>query len=469
MKVLLVNPRDLYMHEVRQKCYPPLNLMYLGAALQQADVEVDLIDANAFQFGDAKIARLAAAYAPDLVGLPLLAETAPHVYQIVEAIRQTVPGARFVLGGPTASAWPEWTLENFESVDYVISGEGERPLVKLCDVMAGRGLAQEVPGLSWRECFSIRHTPAAPPERNVDAFPTPARELVADAYGRKKYYTLLVRERPTDTVTTSRGCPFRCAFCYNTSVAYRERSLENVMDEIAGIYERGIRHVEFVDDNFTLDRKHAMGILRAIIKERMRLQIVIKSRVNAVDAELLRLAKRAGVYQISYGMESGVQQMLDRMRKGATVEDNERANRLTKQAGINSHASWFFGYPGETPETIEQTIDFTVRIKPTTANFGVFRPYPATQGYIEAEQAGTLVGDWSAKGRCVPWVKLPWTRSREDLEKWVRVAQRRVYFRPYYAYNLTKQIVVNANVTMARYAWQEAKKAAGIRQRVWRE
>ena len=463
MKVLLVNPRDLHIDEVRQKCYPPLNLLYLTAALQQAGIEVGLIDANAFEFRDSRIARLAAAYAPDLVGLPLLAETAPQVYRIVEAIHRASPRARFVLGGPTASAWPEWTLKNFECVDYVISGEGERPLVKLCHVLDGRARADEVQGLSWRECFSIRHTPPAAYERNVDAFPTPAREVVADAYERKKYYTLLVRERPTDTITTTRGCPFRCAFCYNTSVAYRKRSREGVMDELVGIYERGIRHVEFVDDNFTLDRKHAMGILSAIIKERMRIQIVIKSRVNAVNPELLRLAKRAGVYQVSYGMESGVQAMLDRMRKGVKVADNERANRLTKDAGINSHSSWFFGYPGETPETIEQTIDFVVRIKPTTANFGVFRPYPATQAYIEAEQAGTLVGDWSPTSHYVPWVRLPWTGSRSDLEAWARVAQRRVYFRPYYAYNLTKQIVANANVTMARYAWQEAMKAAGIK------
>ena len=461
MKVLLINPRDLHLDEVRQKCYPPLNLLYLASALREAGIDVDLIDANAFRLTNARIARMAAMSSPDLVGLPLLAETASQVYGIVEAVHAALPNARFVLGGPTGSAWPEWTLRNFQCVDYVINGEGEEPLVRLCDVVGGRAAPGDVPGLSWHECFAIRHNPVAPLERNADAFAAPARDLVAEAYERKRYFTLLVRERPTDTITTTRGCPFRCAFCYNTSTAYRKRSLENVMDELVGIHDRGIRHVEFVDDNFTLDRKHCVAILRAIIRERFGFQIVIKSRVNVVDRELLRLAKRAGVYQISYGMESGVQEMLDRMRKGTKVAENERANRLTKEAGINSHTSWFFGYPGETPETIQQTIDSLVGMKPSTANFGVFRPYPATQAYVEAKEAGTLIGDWAPRDDCVPWVKLPWTASRADLEHWVRVAQRRLYFRPYYAYNFTKHILANANATMARYAWQEAMNAIG--------
>ncbi len=462
MKVLLINPRDLHMHEVRQKCYPPLNLLYLAAALREARVDVQVMDANAFGLSDADILARTCDAAPDLVGMPLLAETAPQVHAITAAIHEARPHTAVVLGGPTASAWPEWALEGFPGVDYVIRGEGEDALVSLCQVLAGRMSPPDVPGLSWREGGELKHNDTAPPKRDADAFPFPARDLIADAYDTKRYYTLLVRERPTDTITTTRGCPFGCKFCYNTSRSYRKRSRENVMEELAAIYARGIRHVEFVDDNFTLDRKHAAAILEAIIQEGMKLQIVIKSRVNAVDPELLALMKGAGVYQISYGTESGSQRMLDLMGKGTTVEDNERANRITKEAGINSHTSWFFGYPGETPETIQETIDFICRIRPTTANFGVFRPYPATPVYDEVKEAGTMIGDWRPDTGEVPWVKLPWTESRADLERWVRVAQRRLYFRPYYAYHFTKHILKNANWTMALYAWQEAKKAAGM-------
>ncbi len=463
MKVLLINPRDLRMHEVRQKCYPPLNLLYLAAALLNDGVDAEVLDANAFGLTDDEIVRRARAAAPDLIGMPLLVETAPQVHAVARRVSEALPDAAFVLGGPTATAWPEWALEGFPGADYVIRGEGERPLAQLCRALDGRLPLEQVPSLSWRDAAGrLRHNDMAPYERRADAFPFPARRLVADAYASKRYYTLLIRERPVDTITTTRGCPFGCKFCYNTARVYRKRSLENVMEELTDIYARDIRHVEFVDDNFTLDRDHAVGVLNAILREKMKLRIVIKSRVNAVDAELLALARRAGVYQVSYGMESGDQGMLDRMNKGVKVEDNERANRLTKEAGVNSHTSWFFGYPGETPETIQKTIDFICRIKPTTANFGVFRPYPATPAYEEAKAEGTLVGDWRPDSDEVPWVRLPWTRSRADLEHWVRVAQRRLYFRPYYAFRFGLHILKQANWTMARYAWQEAKKAAGL-------
>jgi len=458
VNVLLVNPCDTHMDEVRQKCYPPLNLMYLAAALREAGHCPAIVDANAFALEPDEIAEKACAMGAQLVGVPLLSETAPQVYRITRAVRRRIPGVHIVLGGPTATAWAERSLVEFDTADFVIAGEGERPLAQLCNALEEGGSVSNVPGLAFRKNGRIVVVPPAPPEREVDRYPMPARDLVCDAYEQKRYYTLLVRERPTETLTTTRGCPFKCAFCYNTVRRYRMRSPETVMDEIVGIYDRGVRHIEFVDDNFTLNRDHAMAIFNGIIRERLGLRLVIKSRVNVIDAELLARAKAAGVYQISYGMESGVQYMLDRMRKGTKVEDNERANRLTKEAGINSHTSWFFGFPGETPETIEQTIDFIVRIRPTTANFGVFRPYPATQAYEEAKAAGTLVGDWSPHSDSIPWVRLPWTRSRADLERYVRVAQRRLYIRPYYALNFSKEIIRNANLTMASYAWQEAVK-----------
>lgn len=458
MNVLLINPRDLNVAEVRQKCYPPLNLMYLASALLAAGREVRILDANAFLLWDEQIAAEARRFEADLVGLPLLSETAPQVFSIAQAVRAVRPEAKIVLGGPTATAWPDRVMGEFPMADFVISGEGERSIVQLCHALEKGGGLESVAGLSFRREGGVVHVPPTRPEKDADKFLPPARHLLADAYEQKKYYTLLVRERPTETLTTTRGCPFQCAFCYNTVRHYRKRSLENVMDELCGIHQRGIRHVEFVDDNFTLDRKHAMAVFAAILKEKMRLRLVIKSRVNVVDEELLKVAADAGVYQISYGMESGVQHMLDRMRKGTTVAQNERANRLTKQAGINSHTSWFFGFPGETPESIEQTIDFIVRIKPTTANFGVFRPYPKTEAYDEARASGTLVGDWTPQSDYIPWVKLPWTNSRDDLVRYVWLAQRRTYFRPHYVLDFSREILRNVNVTLARYAWQEAWK-----------
>ena len=458
MKLLLINPCDLHLDEVRQKCYPPLNLMYLAAALREAGHPPALIDANAHGLQPDAVASRAASLGAGLIGIPLLSETACQVNRIATAVRARLPDAHIVLGGPTATAAPTWSLEQIAAADFLIAGEGERPLVQLCDALqCGRDVSH-IPGLAWRRNGEVLLREPAPPEKDPDRFPLPARDLLAEEYAAGRYYTLLVRERPTETLTTTRGCPCSCAFCYNTSRRYRRRSVDSVLHEIASIRDRGIRHIELVDDSFTLDRDHAMAMLEAIIGQRLGLRLVIKSRTDSVDAALLARAREAGVYQVSYGMESGAPELLERMCKGISVEDCERANRLTLQAGLRSHTSWIFGFPGETPQTIERTIDFILRLRPSTANFNVLRPYPGTAVYEEARAAGTLQGDWSAEHGRFPWVRLPWTRSRADLEREVRRAQRRLYLRPHYALQFTADILREANLTMARYAVQEALK-----------
>jgi len=399
-----------------------------------------------------------AAAEPGLIGVPLLADIAPQISEVLGALRDRLPRVPRVLGGPTATAWPARSLELLADADFTVAGEGEAPLVRLAAALEAGQDPAGIPGLSWREDGVIRSAAPAPPERDADRFPPPARDLLAAEYRAQRYYYLLVRERPTETLVSSRGCPHRCAFCYSTIRRYRPRSPASVLDELVAIRSRGIRHVELVDDNFTRDRDRALHIFRALAGERLGLRLVIKSRVDAVDAELLAAARAAGVYQVSYGMESGVQAMLDRMRKGTTVQDNARANRLTQAAGLKSHTAWFFGFPGETPETIATTIDFVVRLRPDSANFMVFRPYPGTPAYEEARDAGTLVGDWGPRMTHFPWVRLPWMHARADLEAAVRRANRRLYVHPHYAVAFGRDILREANWTMARYAWQEARR-----------
>jgi len=230
------------------------------------------------------------------------------------------------------------------------------------------------------------------------------------------------------------------------------------MDEIVSIYERGIRDIEIVDDTFTFKRDRAMEVFNRIIAERLPLSFRIKSRVNVVDEEFLATARRAGAYLIAYGCESGDDEMLRRMNKRTAVADNERAIRLTKAAGIACHSSWVLGYPGETPESIERTVDFIVRTKPTTAQIALLRPYPQTEAYREAKEEGMLQGDWSVHSDAYPWVRLPWVSTRDELEKHIQRALRRVYYRPYYVWQFGKMALMGMNVTLARYAWQEMKK-----------
>ncbi len=453
LRVVLINPRDVGAGRIQQKCYPPLGLLYLAAALERGGHAVEVIEANAWQLDDQRIEARVAAARPDLVGVPVLSETTPQVSRMLDTLRRSYRGP-VVLGGVAATATPDRVLEQIPAAGFLLRGEAEESILALCRALRDETALRDVPGLSWHGADGLRHNPAAPPPA-LDAAHRPARHLVQDAYRGERYFALLERSRPTESLLSSRGCPCGCRYCYNHQHSYRTRSPEDVVAEVVAARTRGIRHLELVDDNFTLNRRRAMRILELVHREAPGLRLVIKSRPESVDAELLAAARRAGVYQVSYGFESGVQRILDAMDRRQTVEQNAEACALTKAAGIACHASFLFGIPPETPETIEQTIRFVVRIKPSTVNLNILRPYPRTAIYERARDEGTLMGDWGEPG-VLPWVRLPWTRNYQDIARWLDIAKQRIYFRPHYALRLGGMMLRGMNPTMAAYAWQEA-------------
>jgi len=457
-RVLLINPRATYAFEIAQKCYPPLNLLYLATALRDSDIDVCVLDANALAMTDEQVVEAARKVAPDLVGLSLYTEIMGLAHRTVSAVADALPGTRFVFGGPHATALPEDTLNRYPRLDFVMRGESEVSFPDLCRTLRDGGDVAGVKGLSYRKGEELVHNPPAEFGTELDRLGHPARDLVADVYDSKRYYTLLVRQRPVDTIMTSRGCPFRCNFCYNQNHHYRYRSADHVVEEIVSIRDRGIRNIEIVDDTFTFNRDRAMEVFNRLIGERLGISFRIKSRVNVVDEEFLSKARKAGAYLIAYGCESADDEMLKRMNKRTKAKDNEQAIRTTKAAGIACHTSWVFGYPGETPESIRRTVDFIVRTKPTTAQIALLRPYPQTVAYQEANELGQLRGEWSVESDDYPWVQLPWVDSREKLDRFVQKAMRRVYYRPYYVWQFGKMVLGGLNVTLARYAWQEVRK-----------
>ena len=299
----------------------------------------------------------------------------------------------------------------------------------------------------------LRGPPAEYPE--VEAIPRPRRDLVAEAYRRKLYYSIMVRARPVDTLFTSRGCPFHCGFCYNFRRKYRYRTAADVVDELTSIRDRGIRDVEIADDTFTGLPHRAIEIFDLIIREKLDVSFRIKSRVDVFTEELARKARQAGVYLVAFGMESGSERMLHAMNKRTTLEMNARACALTRKYGMLSHSSWIIGYPGETPETVAETLDFIRRHRPSTVNLAVLRPYPKTEAYEIAAASGALVGDWDPDAEEMPWVRLPWAPEKRILDDLCRKIKRRVYFTPHYAASFAGQILRSANWKLAQYAGQE--------------
>ena len=460
MKIVLVNPRSRRPEEIQQKCFAPVNLLYLASSLLKHHFEVEIVDANAFGLSDAAVADRMRQKNPDLIGISLLSETMPETFLLCQRLRAACPSARLVLGGPHANAEPRTVLEEFSSVDLVLTGECEESLAGLCQAIKQRDDYSRVPGLYQRRGGEIIGTGPADPVQNLDGLGLSARHLLSEAYRSDKYYMILEKQRPVETLLTSRGCPFRCAFCSNIPGPFRARSPESVVAEIVERYESGITGFDIADANFTHDPDRAMRIFDLIIREKLDISFRFKSRTTVIRKELVDKARQAGAYLVSMGMESGSQEILGRMNKKTQIETNVRACRTVLEAGLKLNTGWIVGFPGETPETIRQTIRLILAVKPTTANILRLIPYPGTAVYEQARAEKRLVGDWSINRSFTPWIKLPWMGSLSDLEKETQRAINKVYFRPHYFFLFAGEIIKNANGLLARYALQEAVRAA---------
>lgn len=461
LSVMLLNPRATDYPKIQQKSYAPLNLLYIASCLELDGHRVEILDMNATLLDDAAVTAAVDGARADIYAFPYFSEIAKQNLWLSELCRAANPAATIVMGGPGASPIPIQCLRQFPEVDVIVRGEGEWTMRELAARVEQAEPLRGCLGLTYRaQDGSIHSNEHRPVETDLDQLPPPARHLVGDVYAKGQYYALLEAERPVGGIVTSRGCPFSCGFCYNTVKRYRMRSPENILEELTYLREKlGVRFVEFNDILFTANRRRAERVFELLIAERLDIRFAFKARAPELSDGFVGLAKRAGAVQIGFGVESGVQEILDRMHKKTTVEQCARGIDIVRRAGLRCHTGYVLGYPGETPDTIRQTVDFITRTKPTTLTIDVLLPYPDTPVYHEAKAAGTLVGDWAPDMPEYPWVRLPWARCREDLEKARSWAMNRVFFRPFYAGQFVSMIVRARNRTLAKYMAQETRLA----------
>lgn len=453
---VLINPRTIFPGEVAQKVFPPIGMMYLVAALKQAGEPVRLIDANATGLDDDEVVALLEKMDPFAIGVPVFDITLASTAALVRSVAQRFPKAVIFAGGPAATVDPVRTTTWMPQIDFVLRGEAENSIVNFIGALRRNGPLKDVEGLY------IATSPAAdmkPPARvtDLDQIPFPDRECVSANYERRRYYTVLVPDRRIDCIVTSRGCPHRCAFCYNWRFRQSYRSIDNCLQEIETMRESGVRTVEILDDNFTTDRDRAMTFFEHFSRERTGMKFRIKARADAIDDRLMKAARQAGVYQVSIGAESGDPDMLRAMRKRISPETWATAVRDVLNNGAYCHASYIVGFPGETPETIRQTLSLIQKTAPTSVSVDVLAPYQGTSVYEQARSNGTLMGDWSTSPDAeLPWVRLDWTKTRQDLEDARNSMLFQIYWNRRYIARYASMIVGGMNPTMGRYLLQEA-------------
>ncbi|MFQ6000780.1 MAG: B12-binding domain-containing radical SAM protein [Anaerolineae bacterium] len=431
MKVLLINPKANLPIEVRTS--PPLGLAYLGAVSEERGDEVRILDMEAEETPLSQVLR---EERPDLVGITANTIQIKAAWRVAQDIKAEM-ALPVVLGGPHPTVLPEESAQRPE-VDIVVRGEGEATWAHLCQRLEAGALLEEVEGISYRRNGRVIHNPDRPPLADIDSLPFPAHHLFKMERYTNLQPTLDTVKGKSFSILTSRGCPYRCTYCSQILPrVWRMRSPENVVAEWRWLVkDLGAKEIGVLDDSFNIDRKRVLAICDLLISEGLNHVpwIMINGiRANLVDEELLGRMREAGCIRTAFGVESGNQEILDTViDKRLTLEEIRAAFKAAKSVGMETIGFFIIGLPGETEETIEDTIRFACELDPLVANFSMATPFPGTEmREVVLEKGRLLAQDWEdyAFFEDKPSFEMDGLPAELVERKW-KEAYRRFYLRP---------------------------------------
>jgi radical SAM superfamily enzyme YgiQ (UPF0313 family) len=488
--ILLVNPPtpdgELWIrtqHRVGRRTrenmiWPQVSLAQMAALLHPV-YKVKVLDCNAERMGWPEFAKLLDKYQPKYYLTQMTAPTLEN--DMYGCFLAHARGAKTIAFGTHITPIPVETMRPYPSLDFGLVGEPDLTIRDLLDHLEGK-IDQRSPhiksmfektdpsykpsfnedgtvnmrgikGIAWRDGDQIMLNFPRPFVADLDDMPIPMHELLPLQKYRMPYI-----KGPFTFIVTSRGCPAGCTYCIkHVSYQYstRIRSPKLIMEEMWVLKKLGINNIHMYADLFTVNRDQVIELCRLMIEENIQLKWTCNSRVDFVDEEMLNLMGKAGCRLISWGIESGNEQILKHARKGAYPDKAERALRWAKQAGIMNWGYFIIGLPGETEDTIQETIAFAKKLPLDIALFHVAAPYPGTPFFFEVVEnkwfrPGTR---WEHvdmdKGTVLDYPNLP----AERLLYWQKRAFREWAFRPGPALTYLK---------MLTYDWATTKTAINV-------
>ncbi|HOI42273.1 MAG TPA: radical SAM protein, partial [Elusimicrobiales bacterium] len=400
MKVLLVNPPDsseamLGAGRYLVPRYEPLGLLYIAAALRANGFGVELIDAFAEGIGLDTLKERIAGRAPDIVGVSTLTCSGANVFELGRWLKKSLPEALVVLGNMHASVYSSQYLEN-GCCDVVVHGEGELPMVEIARARAAGQGPEGVRGVSFLgHNGSVVHNPGRDVPQDLEKLPPPARDLLDQSlYGLGELSNQAVMGGGgvvARTISTSRGCPFGCSFCAaHGRGVQRFNSADRVVDEMEVLEKgSGASYITIVDPFFLGDRDRVLKICSEIRARGLRVRWGCDAHINSVDPGLIAEMERAGCYELSFGIESGVQRLLDAVGKPITPARVSGTLSMVKaHSGIKLSGLFILGLPGETYADSLETIRFAKSLPLDMAQFSLLIPYPGSALFDELSAKG---------------------------------------------------------------------------------
>jgi anaerobic magnesium-protoporphyrin IX monomethyl ester cyclase len=388
MKIALINPPvrgSLERHWIKN---PYLSLGYLSAVLERRYHYCEIVEGKFEKLTVDKVVERVIRIKPDLIGITSWTMEIQQAANVADCIKNALKSVPIVIGGSHANALPKTTLIDFPAFDFLIYGQGEDTLCELVDNLKDGKDFSKINGLVYRSEGNVIQNSPRVIEEDLTALPFPAWHLFP--------YTSNL------SIMTERGCPYQCIFCArNLGKRIRSRPPEHVVEELEHIINRfQPRRVDIEDENFGLHRERTKEILSMIIKKGFNKKVSFgcQSRVDVADQELYQMMRQAGFIEIALGIESGNQEILKTIKKSITLDQAKKAVALAKSVGLKVQCFFILGHPYETIETIRNTIDLAVKLKPHRLSFALMVPYPGTEIYEMAKRGEggyrLLSNDW---------------------------------------------------------------------------
>jgi radical SAM superfamily enzyme YgiQ (UPF0313 family) len=333
-------------------------------------------------------------FKPQVVGITAVTMTFDNAVGILADIKRIDPEIITIMGGPHVSFCARETLKAYPQLDVIVLGEGERSIVELARAANNARAWAGVKGIAYRNGTEICFTEKRQPIAKLDNLPVPDRRLLP--LGRYRALGMPI------SLTTSRGCPHKCIFCVGRKMVgarVRYRSAGKIVDELEYLNALNFHQINIADDLFTANKNHCNAVCDEIIKRGLQLKWTSFAWVDTFSDAVLAKMKAAGCSAVSFGIESANPQILKTIKKGITLKQVEDAVNMCKRAAIMPFASFILGLPGETPETIKETMEFGHRLKKLGLSFGfhLLAPFPGTEVRQYSERYGIkiLTDDWS--------------------------------------------------------------------------
>lgn len=427
MRVLFVIPKNKFAffgYRGVSPTFPHLGIAYLIAVLHRDGHEVKLFDDGAGLTHEG-LFKLVKDFKPELIGVTIFTLSRNFAYELVEKIKEKTK-IPVVIGGAHVSTIRSLALEETRA-DFAIKFEGEYPLVELVkELESPEPRFENIKNLIWRKDGKIIENPERPLLTDLDALPFPQFDLydirVHPSHGEKLI-----------PLISSRGCPFACNFCsvkLYMGRGFRKRSAQNVFEEIKYQYAKGYHQFDFNDDCFTLDRERAHKLLDLIIESGLKIKFQFYNglRVDTVDPDILKKLKKAGCFYISYGCESGNEDILKKIQKGITLKQVVDAVKWTREAKIACSTNFIIGHKDETYKTAMDSINFARRLPTNFVNFYNLVPYPGTEAYDWVAKHGRFLVDTKNYLEAISYADNKPVFETEELTKEQREALIRIGF-----------------------------------------